>query len=379
MGARQRRGIVVAAVATAGVAALCVGAACCGGQPKAAQSCSGEPSLVRGKWQLVGGDFPCQAVCDDGWTSCTGTCDCRVTAPLPEASLQPADGAAGTGVTRVATLIGAPGGVAIEGTRVYYLDGDALRAVDAAGGPVTTLATDLTPAGGVAVRDGAVYVPVAQSPNSPGLVVVVAADGGTSALVADADPGAGIEVDDASVLWLSRSGFDAGPGVVRSALAGGASTWLLPADDDAGAYKSFAGSRNGVYGIAGGALALARLEGGVIAVGDGGVAVAACRLGWEVAITRDADGGESLDAIVDAALPYRSPLNGAVTALSCASDTTVLMATDERIYAVGGGTSTALLVDGQAGIAYVAGTASRVVWITRATQSQPGSVWVGPR
>ena len=240
-----------------------------GGDCESANTC---PSPVPGTHTISNtasgfwGGGACTLTCEQGWSDCDGLSSngCETAGSCPAYHI---DASPVPSPTLVATLTGAPRGLAVCGADVYYFDDDRLeRAHDAS--VLVVLTSDGVPAGGIACDASNVYWSTlsAMDGGSPtGSVWALTLGETVQALATGVDPGRGIDVQGGRVYWLARSGFgDHGPMLAYSTLDGG-SLPLMPGMESA-AYKAFALSYDGQYSVAGGAVWFAGLDAGPVAL-----------------------------------------------------------------------------------------------------------------
>jgi hypothetical protein len=251
---------------------------------------------------LFGG---CVLRCDWGWSDCDlderNGCETHAHTCTTPADAGPDAG--GKVPATLATLVGAPRGLALCGDEVVYVDGDAIEAVPIMGGPPRVVTSfDAAPVSGLACDAESVWVGLGASAAGASdgeLVRVALGDGGAASVARGIEPGRGIDLDDASVHWLSRASDDAGNTFVMRTVEDAGTERLMPADERADLYKTFA-VRDGVWSAAGGDLLHVR-DGSVESSEAGALAVAA-RTGDIVVLSAGPDGGAELRALADGGL-----------------------------------------------------------------------------
>ncbi|HET6280877.1 MAG TPA: HYR domain-containing protein, partial [Polyangia bacterium] len=199
---------------------LCVDGVCCdgacgGGAADDCQACSvAKGATSNGTCTLLSAAQVCRASagpCDVAET-CTGTsADCPVdqvlSVPVP---------------TTLASAQAGPLGIAVDGTSVYWTNGDdgTVMKVALSGGAPTTLASGQNTPRGIAVDGASVYWAAGNT------VMKVALSGGAPTTLASsgqAGPSMGIAVDGTSVYWTNNAYSGT---VMKVALSGGAPTTL---------------------------------------------------------------------------------------------------------------------------------------------------------
>lgn len=319
----------------------------------------------------------CGLTCDWGWSDCDrdelNGCETRgLCAPPADAGPD----ASGAPPKKLATLAGEPGGLALCGDEVVYVDGASIHAVPIAGGAPRLVASfDASVVSGLVCDTDSVWVGLGASTAGAAdgaLVRASLGDGGAVTVALGIEPGRGIDRDDAGVHWLSRStGGDAGGALVMRTVEDAGTTPSMPADERADLYKTFA-LRDGVWTAAGGDL-LHERDGSVEALEAGALAVAA-RASDVVALTTGSDGGAELRAHADGGLGAPVALVERPRVLA-AWKNVVFVATDDAIVMVPSNGPAVVLVTGLPHVIDLVADATGVYFTTAAPQA---GVWSMP-
>lgn len=233
--------------------------------------------------------FVCEIVCAPGFFDCDGIVGngCESTTGCWSNGH---DG--GGAITTLQRLSDVPGGLALCGGELVYIDGTRLLGSSTSGDPPRTIALLGAPAGGIACDGDFAYLPLRtnNSTDPNGRVVRFALkESGAVDLETMVDPARSIDLDDAGhVYWIARS--DAGTFVTESALDASPLA-LLPVDEPR-IDKTFA-LFDGLWAIADGDLRHALEDGAVDIVSDANaVAITARASGISVFV--GIDGGVAL-------------------------------------------------------------------------------------
>ncbi len=287
--------------------------------------------------ELVGN---CAVVCAVGFFECNADSadGCEHAGPCGTDAGDAGDAGAGT---LVKTLSGEPGGLAICGDSVVFVDGQDLDRVD-----VQTLAASLVVhspskiAGGLACDDTLVYwTTPSDSDASPNGFVMSAVIQGSAPLelASGVDPTAGVDVRDGVLYFMTNSGL-----ATVSTIDAGVTPDFMPADET-GAYKPFATGKLGDFSIASGAIHQRSADASASSVwlDDAGAASAIFTNagGAPFAVFRDAGPSGDLvfrlmdDAGAPAVISAEPASLGRVVATTSGDDLAIVASTD-TIYAV---------------------------------------------
>ena len=328
----------------------------------------------------------CAAICAVGFSDCNNDASdgCEHSGPcgVDDGGGDASGDASAAGATTLATLGGSPGGIAICGGGIYFVDGSDIRRVDA-----KTLAPSLVshspaaPAGGLACDDALVYwtTPSDADASTPNGFVMSALLQGSAPLelAADVDPTAGVELRDGVVYFMTTSGL----ATVDTGDAGVAPSFM-PATET-GAYKPFATGQLGAFAIAGGSIHQRALDASASSVwlDDAGPASALFTnaSGAPFAVFHDASVDGDLvyrlmdDAGAPAMIAEPSTLRRAVATTSGAD--IAIVASADTIYAVSTSVGLATTIaTSSAPIADVATDGTYVYFTTSATKSSAGAL-----
>jgi hypothetical protein len=195
----------------------------------------------------------CTLVCETGWSDCdndvSNGCETPGACPKPHAD-------AGAKPELLATLSGAPRGLAAcDSGRVYFFDDSSLK-LWSAGAAASVLDSTGAPSGGLACDATNLYWTTLSEPDGgpTGAVWSLAFDAdGATAIASAVDPGRGIDVRSPRVYWIARTGLSDAGSMLAYSLADGGTVAVMPTTEGP-AYKGFALSYDGDYAIASGSL-----------------------------------------------------------------------------------------------------------------------------
>ena len=211
-----------------------------------------EPGICssnQGALEIVGN---CAVVCAEGFFDCNDdSSDGCEHAGLCGTDASTDGGDAGAG-TLLRTLNGAPGGLALCGDLIVYVDGLDIDSVNASTlAPKNVVHSPSKPVGGLACDDTLVYwTTPSDSDASPNGFVMSAVLQGSAPLelASGVDPAPGMDQHDGVVYFMTRSGL-----ATVSAFDAGVTPDWMPASET-GAYKPFATGKLGDFSIGGGAI-----------------------------------------------------------------------------------------------------------------------------
>lgn len=319
----------------------------------------------------------CTLVCDPGWFNCDNNVQNGCETNVPCSNKPPVDGSVPlptpTTPQLIATLSGAPHGIAACGSSVYYLDGNSLSTPN---GVVFTLPS--TPAGGIACNGSDLFFATSSNgaPSPNGSVWRYTIGGGNPLpIITGVDPGRGIDARGSSAYWVAHSA-DAGTSLAKMSAGG----WIrvIPADETS-TYKSFALLDDGDYAIAAGSVWRSDLDGGTSMLDfDASAAHALVRgtgLQAPYAVVT-ADAGDMLIVADDASTLVASFPTIVATAQN---GNTVILATDDTIFRVDVNLQMPTIIAKPfLHITDVALDGTYAYWLTSGEGSTPGGVWMAP-
>jgi hypothetical protein len=318
----------------------------------------------------------CTLVCDPGWYNCDTNVQngCETNEPC---SNKPVDGSTlptTKGPQLIATLSGAPHGIAACGTNVFYLDDNSLSTP--AG---SVFALTRTPAGGLACKGSDLFFATSSDGTANANGSLWRYTIGSTAPVEIAtgiDPGRGVDVRGSIAYWLARS-TDAGTSLARTTGDGGF-TSVVPADETS-TYKSFALLDDGDYAISAGSIWRSDLDGGTSTLAFDASAARALLKGTGVqapyAIVT-ANAGDLLVATNDASTPV-VPFPTIVATAQNGAD--VIIATDDTIFYVNVNVNVPKIIAKPfLHITDVTLDGTYAYWLTSGAGATPGAVWKAP-
>ncbi len=312
----------------------------------------------------------CIAQCETGWLDCDNDVTNGCETPGTKCSSQLGDGGMPPTATLLATLSGAPHGVAVCGTNVFYFDDADLLQFVPDGAPKKVATSPSTPKDGLACDGTFLYWAAGDTIWELPIWATSA-----TALATGVDPGTGVDLRGASVYFVEHT--DAGATLAHT--TGDAGWTAIMPITETGVYKPFALTQAGDYSIDQGTIwfnAPNQDAGGPVQIATMTNALALFAGSSPTPyVIAASTGSDSLSQVVTDAASVPIPTIVAVAA----AQTKAVLISDDSVYAfdLQKNKLTTLVQPALHGV-HVATDGTTAYWTTRGEGLTLGAVWTMP-